>query len=469
MLNLRVTLLASLSLSLSACVLGPSMQSPQPAMASQWRNPLPESTTPRSTQPWWLALRQPGLNAVMQQALSENLDIQQAMARYTQATAYVQSANAALYPSANLNAAAGRIQQSQNAGLGILSRAVPGVEREVDIAQINLGASWELDFAGGLKQKKRAYQKHAEASADEVAAMRLLISAEVADAYLQIAGLQQARQHLANAITLNEQALNIVKLRVQLGETAEQDYQQQRSLWHQWRAQLPLLDSQIEQQRNRLAALQGHMASSHRDHIPMLGLNRQAEAPEQGLPGDLLRYRPDIRAAEARLTASHALIGATMAEYYPKISLSALLGQESNAFASLGQSQSTLFQRVIGLRWRLFDFGRVDAQVKQATAKHKEQWLAYQQLVIKATADAESTLFHFAKLLESEQQLQARKTAYAQTLQTAKQQLAVGEISQLTWLEKQVAAEHIDRQLAQTQLELVQAHIQVVRVLGATV
>jgi outer membrane protein TolC len=133
-------------------------------------------------------------------------------------------------------------------------------------------------------------------------------------------------------------------------------------------------------------------------------LSKPAEIPNAPAipPGqsasDLLRRRPDVIAAERHLAASNARIGVAIAEYYPKVSLSALLGFESLSASHLWSAESFQPEATAGLRWRLFDFGRVDAEVAQANSANAQVLLTYRQTVLRATEDVENAFMALAQL-----------------------------------------------------------------------
>ena len=122
------------SILLSGCVVGPQYQKPDVGLSDKWKNST--SSKPIKDQVWWVGLNQPQLDQLIQEALSSNLDIQEAMARYNESVAFLKYADSNLYPNANLNGAIGKYKQSQNAGLGILSQFVPNVEREIGRAHV---------------------------------------------------------------------------------------------------------------------------------------------------------------------------------------------------------------------------------------------------------------------------------------------------------------------------------------------
>lgn len=154
---------------------------------------------------------------------------------------------------------------------------------------------------------------------------------------------------------------------------------------------------------NALDVMLGSLPGTHRAELTTIEpIPFVPKAIGMGTPGELLTRRPDLIIAERHLAASNAKIGVAMAEYYPKLSLSGLLGSatsvaEGNLFTS-GANQAA---GIVGLRWRLFDFGRIDAQIEQAKGREAEMLAAYRLTVLKATEDVENT---FSTLIKREQQ-----------------------------------------------------------------
>jgi outer membrane protein TolC len=159
------------------------------------------------------------------------------------------------------------------------------------------------------------------------------------------------------------------------------------------------LRTALEAQLNRLDVLMGAQPGTYATE-----LSKPAEIPSAPAipPGqsasDLLRRRPDVIAAERHLAASNARIGVAIAEYYPKVSLSALLGFESLSASHVWSAASFQPEATAGLRWRLFDFGRVDAEVAQADSANAQVLLTYRQTVLRATEDVENAFMALAQL-----------------------------------------------------------------------
>ena len=153
---------------------------------------------------------------------------------------------------------------------------------------------------------------------------------------------------------------------------------------------------------NAMDVILGTPPGTHRAELTAPGgIPATPQGIATGSPSELLRRRPDLIAAERRLAASNARIGAAISEYYPKLSLSGLVGSatsvSSGSLFSGGASQAT---GVLGLRWRLFDFARINAQIEQAKAQEAEMLAAYRLAALRATEDVENSLYAFSRRQE---------------------------------------------------------------------
>lgn len=381
----RMLIFVALTAKLASCTAGPDYVAPDLPAAPTWRKPV--ATGPQSARPWWQSFNDPVLNRLETEALNANLSIEQALARLDQAQAASAAAGAARLPSAEAGASAARAQQSLNAGLGQLSRFVPDFPRTVDNGNATLSGSWDLDLAGGLRRRQEAARAGtAEAQAGVIAA-RLAVSAELAQAYfrLRVAEVQGLALNELAASARERQAIMAARLRS--GAASQADAERTSAAAEQAAAALPQISARIEAERTRIAILLGRSPSLPLDLDGPF--NADAADPIAGLPAAVLRARPDVAMAEARLISANAAIGAAMAEYWPSVSLSALAGVQSNRFGQLFTGDSIAMQGALGLRWRLFDFGRIDAQVASARGRNREMLAAYRETVLRATGDVE--------------------------------------------------------------------------------
>ncbi|MCC7697159.1 efflux transporter outer membrane subunit [Janthinobacterium sp. EB271-G4-7A] len=350
---------------------------------------------------WWTAFGDPRLTHLVTVALAQNLDLAQAQARVRQARAATGAADAALLPSASLGGQAARAYQSVQTPLGQVLDATPGHDRAGSARELNLQASWELDLFGGLRREREAARADYEASEAGWAATRLAVAAQTADLYLSIQGLQ-ARLDLARRQVDTEAALlELATLLYDKGLLNEQALRQAEASLAQARAVVPGLDTAREVALHALDVMLGAAPGTYGDEMAAAGV--MARAPRitaDGAPGELLRRRPDLIAAERRLAAASARTGAAVAEYYPKLSLGALFGSATSGGALFG-SGSGQAAGMLGLRWRLFDFGRIDAQIEASRGREAELLAAYRLAALHAAEDVENAC---SALLRHEEQ-----------------------------------------------------------------
>lgn len=381
---------------LAGCAAGPGYVRPAAPLPAHY---LHQGAEPAADlQAWWDGFGDPQLSSFVTLALKQNLDLAQALARVTQARAGLGAADAALLPSANLSAQAARAYQSAETPLGQVLQHTPGFDRYGSAYEANLGMAWELDLAGGLRRGREAARADYQASEAGMAATRLVVAAQTADIYIGIRGLQARLDIARKQVQTQQELLARVNLLFGKGLAAELQVRQAEGALAQARASVPMLESALEAAMNALDVMLGTPPGTHRE---ALAANRPIPAAPSiggtGTPAELLRRRPDLIAAERRLAAANARIGSAMAEYYPKLSLGGLLGSATALSAgklfSGGASQGA---GVLGLRWRLFDFGRIDAQIAQAKGQQAELLQAYRLAVLHATEDVENALAAFS-------------------------------------------------------------------------
>ncbi|EYS94017.1 RND transporter [Cupriavidus sp. SK-4] len=352
---------------------------------------------------WWEGFGDPLLTRLVSLALDQNLDLAQASARVTQARAGLGVANAALLPSGSASAQAARNYQSIETPLGKLLDATPGFDRYGNSYEANLGATWELDVFGGLRRGREAALAEYQASTAGATATRLAVAAQTADLYITVRGLQSRIAIARQQVETQQKLLSTVSLLYSKGLAAELEVRQAEGALAQVRATVPVLETGLDAALNALDVMLGVPPGTYRAELA--GPETIPAAPRlagTGSPADLLRRRPDLIVAERRLAAANARIGVAIAEYYPKFSLSALLGSATTVASgnlfSAGASQAA---GVLGLRWRLFDFGRINAQIELARGQEAEALAAYRQAVLRATEDVENA---FSALIKREDQ-----------------------------------------------------------------
>ncbi|SDU95603.1 efflux transporter outer membrane subunit [Pseudomonas mucidolens] len=388
-------LLVSASL-MAGCAVGPDYHRPDAPLSARYLGQPSvgqrSAATPADLVAWWEGFGDPALSRFITRALEQNLDLAQASARVAQARASLGAANAALLPSGNVSGQATRAYQSIETPLGQVLNSTPGYDRHGNAYELNLDASWEVDLFGGLRRGREAARAEYQASEAGASATRLAVAAQTADIYVTARGLQTRLVIAKRQVKTQQDLLEKVQLLYSKGLAADYQVRQTEGSLAQVQATVPALRMGLDAAMNALDVMLGTPPGTHRAQLANAqGIPIAPQITAMGSPADLLRRRPDIIAAERRLEASNARIGEAIAEYYPQFSLSALLGSatavsSSNLFSS-GASQTA---GVLGLRWRFFDFARINAQIEQAKGQEAEALAAYRQSVLRATEDVEN-------------------------------------------------------------------------------
>lgn len=392
---------------LAGCAVGPDYVRPKLAMPDhfQGKAEVDQRHAPAGTDlaTWWTGFGDPQLTRYVTLALEQNLDLAQAAARVTQARAGLGAATAALLPSGNVSGQAARVYQSVETPLGQVLNATPGFDRYGNSYEVDFNASWELDVFGGLRRGREAALADYQASEAGAVATRLAVAAQTADIYITIRGLQARLKVARKQVQTQQDLLSTIKLLYEKGLAAELQVRQAEGALAQVQASVPVLEAGLDTAMNALDVMLGAQPGTHRaelmqDHdIPVAPQIVTTETP-----GELLRRRPDLIVAERRLAASNARIGVAIAEYYPKLSLSGLIGSATSvASGNLFTSGANQAAGVLGLRWRLFDFGRINAQIQQAKGQQAEMLAAYRLAALHATEDVENA---FSALIKREEQ-----------------------------------------------------------------
>lgn len=457
---------------MAGCAVGPDYRQPDAPVAERYLGQSGveqrQAASPAELTKWWEGFGDPVLTRLVSQALAQNLDLAQASARVTQARAGLGAANAALLPSGSASAQAARSYQSIETPVGKLLNATPGFDRYGNAYEANLGAGWELDVFGGLRRGREAALADYQASTAGAAATRLAVAAQTADLYITVRGLQARLDIARRQMETQQKLLSTVGLLFSKGLAARLEVSQAEGALAQVSATVPVLETGLDAALNALDVMLGVPPGTYRAALAGPGAIPAApQLADTGTPADLLRRRPDLIVAERRLAAANARIGVAVAEYYPKFSISALLGSATTVASgnlfSAGASQAA---GVLGLRWRLFDFGRINAQIDLARGQEAEALAAYRQAVLRAAEDVENA---FSALIKREDQADTLAQGEASLTQARNASLAAYQKGVVRLIEVLLADESLLRTSdarAQAQAESARAAVAAFRALG---
>ena len=461
----RLALLV-LTASLGACAVGPNYRAPILDTASAFRN-APQSQADQTVDAsWWRAFNDPVLDALEDEALSQNLDVAIAVARVLQARAAAGAATAALLPAGELDPRAASTRSSIANSNKALAAYFPNYQRDGSLYDVTVGASWEIDLFGGLRRGREAARAELEAAAAGVTGTRLTITADVADTYVQVRTFQARLAVTAREVEIGANLVDLVRLRFEAGQAARRELDVAEATLAQTRAGQAALRLGLEAQLNALAVLTGRSTEAERGALEAPGTIPASPRFDARRPGNLLRRRPDLIAAERRLAAADARIGAAIADYYPKITLQGLAGYESVSTSDLFTGKAAESQGALGIRWRLFDFGRVDAEVKAAKGRAAEALAAYRQAVLRAGQDVENALEARQEREVQASELRRAAASLERARAAAQDAYAAGQISLIEVIDAERQHLTTQDQALSADADTTRAAIALVRALG---
>ncbi|MCL2830431.1 MAG: TolC family protein [Betaproteobacteria bacterium] len=461
-------MLAFLSV-LPGCTVGPDYVKPEMTLGPL-HNVEAVASRPSVEQPppldqWWEGFHDPELTRIIERVIQQNLDIRASLERVARARAAARAAGANLLPALDANAQALAERMSLEDPIAIVATPIPNFKRNSELYNVGLGASWEIDLFGGLRRQEEAALAMAEAAEATHAGVKISIVAEAADTYFRIRGDQAQLKAIRARIVNDADLLAMLNERMAHGMSTDREVAQGEALLAHTQGEESSLRIDLEAQLNRIDILMGVQPGTYANE-----LNIPSGIP--AAPGitaefsDFLRRRPDVIAAERELAAANARIGAAISEYYPKISLSGLLGYESLTVGNLFGSTTFQASGIAGLRWRLFDFGRIDAEVAQADAATREALIRYRQAILRAAEDVENACSSLAQLEAYTRNVHRQIEALTRVYEESRTAYAAGMIALTDVLDADRQLLVAESELPRAQADAARAAVRLFRSLG---
>lgn len=404
---------------------------------------------PENLAAWWEAFADPALGPLVRQALAAATDAASARARLEQARAQRDLTASAHWPAVGLGGAVQRTAAEQRSTTGQ--------------ASIGLDASWEPDFWGGTRSAISSAEASVHAQQATLASARLAIAAEAALQLLQWRGTRQRLAIARDNLASQQQTLQIVRWRHEAGLVGALDVHQAVSAVAQTQSQIPPLETAAAQSLHALAVLTGRPAGSLE-----LADGPQPEAPPQlaaSVPAEVLRQRPDVQAAEARLRAAAHQVSQAEADRLPSLRLSGSLGLTALSLAHLG-SGTGVASLAASIGWPVFDAGGGQARVRVQQAAWDEAVAAYRSAVLNALRDVEDSLVSLQGLRMQAQSQRAATAAARDARTLAEQRYASGLVDFQTVLQTQRSLLSAEDAQAAMRTATNGAHVRLFKALG---
>ncbi|RKZ15315.1 hypothetical protein DRQ53_09365 [bacterium] len=382
--GLRV--LPLLILLLAACSVGPDYVVPDYPVPDAWESEAAadvEGEVPPILD-WWTEFGDEILDSLMIRARDANLDLRIAVGRVSEARAFRQIAGGDYWPQVEGNGSFSRTDSP------LLS------DGPTNTWKTGLGAFWELDLFGRVRRGHEATDAEFHAAIEDYRDVQVSLYAEVATSYVNYRALQARIKFAEDNITSQRETLDVVVARQEAGLVPQLDVARAQSNLANTEAAIPLLVSQIAFERNRLSLLLGLPPGGAR-----LGLGERGGVPESPdslltvVPANLIRRRPDIRAAERKLAAQTARVGVATAELYPSFSLSGTFSVLSRSFDDLFTEDAVGWSVVPGFSWNLFNGGKVRGQIHVEEARVQQALAVYEKAILSALGEVESALVDY--------------------------------------------------------------------------
>ncbi|HEX9047265.1 MAG TPA: efflux transporter outer membrane subunit [Verrucomicrobiae bacterium] len=407
---------------------GPNYHKPETKAPTQWDGPFAGGETNAPVEmAWWKNFHDAELNSLVERAAGSNLDLRMAQARVREARAQYSGAFADLWPTVDGAAGYSRLRAPEHAPVLGTLHLPPGSSYEDDLHVGGFDASWEIDVFGGKRRAVEAAK--AQFSGAEFGQRDVLVTllGEVARNYVELRGYQK-RLAIANQnIEAQEKSLAITQNRFTNGVATDLDVQQATTVLSSTRAVVPTLESLIETTTHRLEVLLGQQPGTlHSELAEAAPIPAQPPQVPVGLPSDLLLRRPDVSRAERQLAAATANIGVAKSDLFPKFYLTGLAGLESVSADDWFTSGSRFWSVGPTVQWRIFDAGRIRANIKVHTARQQQALASYEQTVLTAFEEVEDNLVLYAKEQTRRRSLEAAVNASQKTLDTANRLYASG-------------------------------------------
>ncbi len=376
---------------LSGCMVGPNYKEPEISVADQFNEQLASDAEITSLKNWWESFNDPNLNQIIEKAISKNYDLNIALERIEQARAYYRIKRADLFPEIDMSAEAIRTGVSQNA---ILTSFLPTTT--YNIFQVGFDAIWEIDLFGRLRREKQAAYYEMQSYQENMRNVYITIISDAAKYYVDICTLQNIIDLTSKKIDYQKKILELVQSKKLNGLDSKIIENEEIKKLNEEEENLIFYSTLIKQTIYKLAVILGEQPEKLEiDPSQYTTIPNSDNKIVIGLPSTLLRNRPDIRKAERELAQTTAKVGAAIAEYFPRFSLTGNSDLQSNNMNKLFQSKSFTWSFGSIMNWPIITFGRIRANVDVKKSEEKQALLNYENIVLKALEDVESSLVAF--------------------------------------------------------------------------
>jgi outer membrane protein, multidrug efflux system len=433
---------------LAGCAVGPDFKTPTPVTNEKFINSAAIYNAGEVDKAFWRRFNDPTLNQLIDDAAKANHDLKIAIANVAEAKSLSREARSALSPTILANTSYRESLDSLNVVKGAPNPTRADRESRAAIATIDM--SWELDFAGRLRRGAEAANAEAAAVEARLDDVQITLAAEVARNYFELREqqleLMLAKQNVENFTNV----LKITEAKFGAGSVNGLDRARAKSLLDTARATVPQAEAAVVRTIYRLSVLTGKAPGALNNLLePKASLTRVEIITAIGTPEQLLKRRPDIRAAERELAAATARIGIAIADFYPRITIGGEYGVNARSPRDWDQSGNRFWGIGPSIKWAFLDSGAIRARVNQAEARVDAAMAKFDKTVLVALEETENALFAYSQSLTREKALNDSKTAATDAAKLAQLRFDAGASDFLVVLDAERTRIAAERDLAQ--------------------
>jgi multidrug efflux system outer membrane protein len=425
----------------ASCTVGPEYERPDAAVPESFRYATPGALDTADID-WWTLFGDPVLGDLVDEALLNNYDVRIAASRVEEFAARVGIERSGAFPQVSYDANAGVNQISRETSPGNT-----GADRVSDIYTANLNVGWELDIFGRIRRATEAARADTLAEEEVRRGVILSLVTSVATSYIGLRSLDEQLEISRRTLESRRRVVDLFELQYDKGVISQLELAQVRSELERTAATIPAIERDIALLENSLSVLLGR---------PPGPIARGCSIDEltlppipTGLPSDLLQRRPDLREAELRLIAANERVGAALADFYPRVSLTGSFGVASDDLAQLFTSPATTYSLGAGLLGPLFTAGLLENQLNVAEAQERQLLDTFRLAVLTALRESEDALVTRSTLVEQVDAQSRRVESLSVYADLADKRFDSGYAAYIEVLDA-------DRDLFDAQLQLVQ-------------
>jgi len=445
---------------LAGCAVGPDYKRPSVATPETFRDQPTVEAASLADLPWWEVFGDPTLKQLVQEALASNYNLQIAAARVQEARAQVGVARSKFFPSIGYTGLAQRSRGGTQALLGL----TPDVQAN-NLFVGALYASWELDIWGRIRRLDESAVAQLMGTEDARRGVLLTLVSEVAQGYFELLALDAQLDIARQSVKAFQGTYDLFQDRFEFGVASKLQTSRAQGALGSAQATVPEIEAQIADKENQISILLGRPPGPVPRGTPMFAQPIAPSVPA-GLPSELLTRRPDLRQAEQQMVHANALVGAAKGEFFPKLSLTGLLGSASPEVSAMTSGTALVWSVAAGLTGPIFQGGRILENYRAHIALWEQAKAQYQQTVLTALREVSSALAVLGKLAEAETGQERSVKGLEEAVGHANDRYLYGLASYFEVLDAQQRLYPAQHTLAQIRRDRLLAYVQLYKTLG---